>query len=285
VVTRSRSFVSRIWHRFNDDHCMLLAAAIAYYVLFSFIPLMTLMLALFGLIMRDPQSQQGALDHILETMPLGKNVVFDSIRVVSGHRGTLSLIGLVMLVWGSGGMFGAVRTALNITWKVERHQGFIRQQVFDVGAMIGLGILMVASLAGTILVHFLQALSLHSGADLSRTLQIALTVSGVLLPAMISFVAFLLIYREVPNVHHRTSDVWAGALLATVLFELSKQGFALYVSHFNSFQAVYGVLGGVMLFMLWTYIASIILLIGAEFASELKKGPQPRPVDGEPLAP
>ena len=77
----------------------------------------------------------------------------------------------------------------------------------------------------------------------------------------------------------------SAALLATVLFELSKHGFAFYVSHFNSFQAVYGVLGGVMLFMLWTYIASIILLIGAEFASEVKKGRHPRLIGGEPLAP
>jgi membrane protein len=271
-VTRSGSLVRRTWHAFNDDHCTLLAAAIAYYVLFSFIPLMTLMLALFGVIMRDPQSQQGALDRILETMPLGKNVVFDSIRIVSGHRGTLSLIGLVGLVWGSSGMVGAVRTALNIAWKVEPQHGFIRQQVFDVGAVIGLGILMVASLAGTILVHFLKTLSLESGTELSGRLETAFTVAGVLLPAMISFVAFLLIYREVPNVHHRTSDVWRGALLATVLFELTKHGFAFYVSHFNSFQAVYGVIGGVMLFMLWTYIAAIILLIGAEFASDFKKG-------------
>src|SRR5947207_5353329 len=128
-------------------------------------------------------------------------------------------------------------------------------------------------MAGTIGVHFLQGLSpqFGPGATVSGSVQPVVTALGVLLPAVLSFTAFLLLYREMPNVRHRTSDVWPGALLATVLFELSKHGFAFYVSHFNNYQAVYGVLGGVMLFMLWAYLAAVILLIGAEFASEFEK--------------
>ena len=281
----SGSLVSRTWHEFGDDHCTLLAAAIAYYVLFSFIPLVTLMLAVFGFVMRDPQTQQSALDRILQTIPLGQNVIFDSIRTVSGQSGALSVIGLVGLIWSSSGMFGAIRSALNIAWDAEPQHGFIRQKLLDVGAAFGVGILLVASMAGTILIHFFQTLSANSGTVLSGPLQTAFTVAGVLLPAVISFVAFLLIYREVPNVHHRASDVWPGALLATVLFELSKHGFAFYVSHFNHYQAVYGVLGGVMLFMLWTYLGAIILLFGAEFASEFEKGRHSRPIEDESVAP
>jgi membrane protein len=284
-MTRSGSLVSRAWDEFSDDHCTLLAAGIAYYVLFSFIPLVTLILAIFGFIMRAPQSQQSALAAILQRIPLGEGVILDSIRRVPGQSGTLSLIGIVGLIWASSGMFGAVRSALNIAWDVEPQHGFIRQKLLDVVAVFGLGILMMASMAGTILVHFLQMLSLQSGTVLSGPLTTVFTVAGVLLPAVISFVAFLLIYRKVPNVRHRTSDVWPGTLLATVLFELSKHGFAFYVSHFNNYREVYGVLGGVMLFMLWTYLASIILLIGGEFASEFEKGRHKRLIDGEPLAP
>jgi len=281
-MARSRSLVSRTWHEFSDDHCTLLAAAIAYYVLFSFIPLVTLTLAVFGFIMRDPQSQQSALDRILQTVPVGQNAVFDSIRGLSVQSGTLSLIGLVGLMWASSGMFGAVRSALNIVWDVKTQHGFIGQKLRDIGAALGLGILLVASTAGTILIHFLQTLSLQSGTVLSGPFQTIFTVAGVLLPALISFVAFLLIYRNVPNVQHRTREVWPGALLATTLFEATKHGFAFYVSHFNSYQAAYGVLGGVMLFMVWTYLAAIILLIGAEFTSEREEGKHKRVIDDRP---
>ena len=61
--------------------------------------------------------------------------------------------------------------------------------------------------------------------------------------------------------------------------------YARLLSHFNSYRAIYGVLGGMMLFMLWTYLAAIILLIGAEFLSELEKGRHQRPNDDEPVTP
>ena len=289
VMARSESLVSRTWHGFGADHCTRLAAAIAYYVLFSFIPLVTLLLAVFGFLMRDPQSQQDAVDRLLQTLPFqasqGQNLIFDSIRSISNQSGALSLIGIVGLIWSSSGMFGAIRHSLNVVWHAERQRGFVAQRLFDVVAMFGLGILLVASMTGTILNHQTQALGLQSGTVVSATLRTGLTVMGVVLPAAISFVGFLLLYGKVPNVRHRMRDVWPGALLATALFELGKHGFAYYVSHFNRYQAVYGVLGGVMLFMLWTYLAAIILLIGAEFASEIEERRRPRPFPEESPAP
>ncbi len=285
ITNPSGSIVGRVWREFSDDHGTLLAAAIAYYVLFSFIPLMTLALAIFGFIVRDPQSQQIALDRILQTIPLSQNVIFDSLRTVSAQSGTLALIGLVGLLWSSSGMFGAVRAALNIAWGVEPQRGFIRQKLLDLAAALGLGLLMVASMAGTILIHILQTQGPQSMGAPSGPLSTVWMVAGLALPAVISFVMFLLVYRKVPNVQHRMSDVWPGALLATVLFELSKHGFAFYVAHFNSYQAVYGVLGGVMLFMLWAYLAAIILLLGAEFASEFEKRRPKLSIDGQPLTP
>ena len=280
----SGSLVTRTWREFGEDHCSLLAAAIAYYVLFSFIPLVTLILAVFGFVMRNPQSQQNTVDGILRVMPLGQSLISDSIRTVSAQSGTLTVIGLLGLIWASAGMFGAVRSALDIAWNVPTRHGFIRQKVVDLGAMFGLGILMVISMAGTILVHFVQTLNLLSGTPFAGSLAAVFTVVALLLPAVFSFAAFLLTYRKVPNVQHRTSDVWPGALLATILFELSKHGFAFYVAHFNRYQAVYGALGGVMLFMLWTYLSAMILLIGAEFASEFEKGHRKEPAGSEHAA-
>jgi len=285
-MNRPGSLLRRTWHAFSNDHCTLLAAAIAYYVLFSFIPLVTLMIAIFGLVMRDPQSQRAAFDRILQAVPLGQNVVFDSLRNVSAQSGPLTLIGLAGLVWASSGLFGAVRSALDIAWGVEAGHGFVRQRLRDVGAALGPGILLVASTAGTVAFHFLQTLGPQSGpgSGASDSLHSAFTFAGLLLPIVMSFLAFLLIYREVPNVRHGVGDIWPGALLAAGSFELCKHGFALYVSHFNNYQAVYGVLGGVMLFVLWAYLTAIVLLLGAEFASEFEKGRHPVRTETVPVA-
>src|SRR2546430_11358796 len=104
----------RTWRRFGADPGSPLAAAISYYVLFSIIPLVTFLVAIFGYIMRDPQRQQDAMNRIMQTLPLGQNFVLDSIRSAANQTGTLTVIGLIGLIWAASGMFGAIREALNI---------------------------------------------------------------------------------------------------------------------------------------------------------------------------
>jgi len=277
------SLLGRTWREFGENHCTLLAAAISYHVLFSFIPLITFLIAILGLIVRDPASQQSAADRVLQLLPIqaasgaNDNLILDSIRSVSRQSGTLTVIGLLGLIWSSSGIFGTIRSALNIAWHVKAKRGFIVDALLDIGAVLGLGLLFAASLAGTILMHSLQTMNQSS----SQSGPIFM-VLGLALPAVVSFIAFLLLYRYVPNVRHGVGDVWPGAALAAILFEVIKHGFALYVAHFNRYQALYGALGAVMLFMLWTYLSSIILLIGAEFASEFEAGRRGRPSPAEP---
>ncbi|HTM57327.1 MAG TPA: YihY/virulence factor BrkB family protein [Candidatus Udaeobacter sp.] len=268
-MARHRNIVVRTWKKFGADHGSALAAAIAYYVLFSIIPLVTFMVAIFGFIMRDPARQQDAMNRILQTIPLGQNFVLDSIKSAANQTGTLTVIGIVGLIWAASGMFSAIREALNIAWEVEKPRGFIMSKVWDLGAVLGLGILFILSLGGTMMVHLIQTLGLgQNGSAVSQSLGSALAVIGLAVPAIFSFFAFLFLYRFVPNVKHTIGDVWPGALIAALLFELSKHAFAFYVAHFNNYQAIYGALGGMMLFMLWCWVAAYIMLLGAEWAAE-----------------
>jgi len=271
-MTRSGSLFRRALGQFAEDHGTLLAAAIAFYVLFSFLPLVTLTLAVLGFVMRDPASQQGAVDHVLQMLPLqsgpGQNLILDSVRGLAKESPGLTVIGLLGLLWSASGMFGAIRSALNIAWGAEPRHGLIGQKLADIAAVFGLGLLLLLSMTASIAVHLVQGYSLRFGGGGLVPLDRLWLVIGLVAPALISYVSFLLLYRNVPNVKHRASDVWPGALVAAVLFELGKHAFAFYVAHFNRYQQVNGALGGVMLFMLWTYVASIIMLFGAEFASE-----------------
>jgi membrane protein len=84
--------------------------------------------------------------------------------------------------------------------------------------------------------------------------------------------------------------VWPGALVATALFELLKNGFAIYIASFSSYKGAYGALGGILLFLIWTYLSANILLIGAELASEYPRvlrgdyaGEEAQPKEPRPL--
>ena len=281
TMNHAWTLLNRTKREFAQDHCTQMAAAIAYNLLFSFIPLITLLLAALGAVLRDPHQQRIAVDRVLAVVPLqsGK-LVSDSIHTISAQSGTLSVIGLVGLLWAASGVFGAIRSALTIAWNVKAGRGFITGMLLDLGAMLGLGVMLIGSVAGTMMIHLLKTLTMSpSGAGMTASLQFTITALGVLVPAALSFLVFLLLYRYVPKVRHGVGDVWPGALAATVLFELAKHAFAFYVSHFARIPAVYGALGAVMLFMLWSYLSALILLIGAELASEYERMRHGRPVE------
>ena len=269
-MTNPFSTLGRAWREFGDDHCSLLAAAISYHVLFAIIPLMTLLLAILGMFVRDPASQQAMTERVLPLASgLGSNnLVLASLRAISNQTQTLTIIGVLGLIWSSAGIFGTLRSALDIAWDATSKRSFIADTLLNLGALIGLAVLFALSLGGTIFVSMLQtpgALSIPLVSGLSQTV---LTVLGYALPALFTFIAFLVLYRYIPDVRHGVGDVVGGALLATVLFEALKFGFAWYVAHMSRYQSLYGVLGGVMLFMLWTYLSALVMLFGAEIAAE-----------------
>jgi membrane protein len=92
-----------------------------------------------------------------------------------------------------------------------------------------------------------------------------------LLPALLTLATFVLLYRIVPASHPKLRDVLPGAVLATLLFEVLKNSFAIYVANFNNFDVVYGSLAGALLFLLYTFLASNILLAGGELTRTLER--------------
>ena len=196
------------------------------------------------------------------------NAVTDVIKGVSGVSAPLTLVGLVGMAWAASAMFGAIRKSLNIAWDTDTRRPVVQQKLIDLGMVLGLGVLMGLSVASTGALRTLQALSDDNLGPLSEGTGFFWTVLPLFLPAIFTFTVFMLLYRYVPNVKSPFRDVWPGAVLATVLFEVLKNLFALYIANFSNYSGAYGALGGILLFLLWTYLTSNILLIGAELASE-----------------
>ena len=279
MMKRFWRLLSRALRSFDAHQGLQSAAAIAFHIVFSLIPLSTVLLAALGFLLRDPDQRRRVLEYVLTALPLRSDaIVHDSILGLSQRSGTLTVIGLLGLVWAASGLFGAIRVAFNVAWGVQSNRRYIADKWFDIVAVIAVGILLTISLVGTVMIHILQTLSrMPSGAMLPQSFQILFTALGLVVPAAVSFVLFLLLYRYIPSVKHSLEEVWPGALLAAMLFELAKHGFALYVSHLSSYQAMYGALGAVMLIMLWAQISALILLLGAEVAAQYSSMKRERP--------
>jgi len=196
------------------------------------------------------------------------NAVIDTLRGVTNVSAPLTLLGLAGMAWAGSAMFGAIRKSLNIAWNVESHRPVVQQKLIDLAMVLGLGLLLLASIAGTGALRAVRSLSNENLGPLSEGTGFFWSVAPFILPAVITFVVFLLVYRYVPNTRATLHDVWPGAALATALFELLKNLFAIYIANFNNYDVAYGALGGILLFMLWTYLTATILLLGAEMAAE-----------------
>jgi membrane protein len=270
----------RTFQKYSADNCSQLAAAISYYVLFSLVPLAIFLASVFGIIMRDDDLEAKVIDRVTDAVAFdnqdGRDFVANTVHGVSRASGALGAFAIAAAAWSGAAMFGAMRRSLNIVWRTDTRLPFAQQKLVDLSMVLGMGILLGASVGATIALRTIREVSDDLLGPLSRETGLFWEVVPFLVPGFLSFVTFLLIYRYVPNVRHRFADVWPGALLAAVLFEALKNGFAIYVAHFRAYDAIYGVLGGVLLFLTWTYLSASILLLGGEVASLY-----PRLVSGE----
>ena len=259
-----------------DDQCPQLAAGISYYVLFSIFPLTLLFVAFTGLVLTDDSLRADLVDNLFDSLPLseeeGRKDVEDA---VDGLTTAVSFVGLfssiIGLVWSASGMMGALRRALNQAWDTDYRRPFLSGKLLDLLMMLFVASLMGASLGVTVFLQVVRRVNDNLSdalGPLGSGTTFSLEVVGVLVPLLLSFATFLAVFRFVPSVNTRLRSVWPGALFSAVLFEVVKNGFAVYLSNFGNYDVVYGSLGTVIAFLFFVYINSNIMLLGAELASE-----------------
>jgi membrane protein len=274
--------VVRTAREFSEDGCTQMAAAISYYVLFSLFPLMILAVGVTGLFLQDSKFQDDLIDFLQTQLPLdsgGDEDIADQVSSVAGvGSGALGLFGLLGMAWAGSGMFGVIRRSLNRAFDIHAGRPFVRQKVVDFAMMAVLGLLFLVSITATGILRAARELTddIPIASDLATELGYAWAVASFLLPAAVSWLAFFLLYWLVPTVHVRKRDALFGAVVASVLWECAKVGFAIYVENFGNYDAVYGSLGSVVIFLFLVFTSANILLLGAEVASEY-----PRVISGE----
>jgi membrane protein len=195
-----------------------------------------------------------------------QNTVSDTLSGVADASPPLTVFSLLFSAWSASAMFGAVRKALNVVWSVETHRAYLQQKLLDLLMVMAFGVLMLGSVVATAGLRVLRELSDEALGPLSSGTGFFWGLMPFLLPAVLSVVVFASLYRFVPAVQVRLRDVWLGAVVAALLFEVLKNGFAFYVAHFRDYDLLYGSLGGILLFLTAVYFASAILLLGAELA-------------------
>jgi membrane protein len=264
------------------DDCGHLAAAISYYALFSLFPLLIFVVALAGLLIQDRGIQDDIVNEVLKNIPLnegeGRNSVTDAVRgVADSSKGALGVLALAGMAWAGSSLFGALRKALNIAFDdTESRRPFVQQKAIDLALLLALLVFFLASIGATAFLRIVRTNSAELGAlgDAAESAGLLWDAASYAIPLVFSFIAFTALYCLVPSRLRSPLDVWPGALVAALMFEIAKLGFSFYLEKFTSYEVVMGSLGAVAAFLFWIYVSANIMLFGAEVASEYPRVPE-----------
>jgi membrane protein len=247
-----------------------LAAAIAYRMLFSIVPLVALFATIVHLVL--PHSPREAVGDWLAKLVPGTS--FDSTveRALTGATVSPTVAGLVALVtllWAASGMMAAIRTSFRIIWDTDRGRPYVRAKLLDFALVAGTGIFAVAAFAATLLTQVVAQLGNGFARLLESTTggRVLGAIAQILASVAVTFLIFGLLYRVVPPRRPSYRALWRPALVAAVAFHIATAGYAFYLDRFGDVATVYGPLGAVLGFLLVVYVGVIVLLLGAELVA------------------
>ena len=276
--------VATLW---RDDYVPNMAAALAYYTVFSLAPLLLILVSVGGLVFGE-DAARGEIQDQLQAL-MGDRAADAVQALLAGVREpaeglTASAVGLLLLLIGATTMFANLQHALDRIWRQPdrpRASGWltlVRGRLMAFAMILAVGLLLVVSLlTGAVLAALGRNLDPVFG-NWQTVVEFGNAIGSFLLVAFM----FGLIYKVMPRQRVLTTDVWLGAFLAALLFTAGKYVIGAYIGR-SGVASGFGAAGALVLVLLWVYVSAQILLLGAEFScvyartfGSLSSPPQPR---------
>jgi membrane protein len=274
LIKKSLRPVRLLWRalrKFRDDNGFLLSSGLAFTFLVGLIPLLLLLLFLGGTYLYSDREVLNHIRRYLENVaPSLDPKVMKNILTVIRDRKIVGVLGVGGLIWASIWVFTTLRTALNIIFQVKKGRGMIHGIAIDLLMILLVGSLHLTSMIFTSLIVYLKRYRLSFRFPLDLGVLIGLSLKYVI-PFLLSFWMFFLIYKIVPNKKITSRTALQAALFTSLLWEGAKHLFGLYVLNLGGFVMIYGSLGALAVFVLWIYYSSTILLMGGEVAYFLER--------------
>ena len=267
---------------YNSDD-LTFASSIAYYALLSLFPFFLLAFSIIASVTSNESDRAAVLGFVLRYFPQKFDFVTTQLDSLQQAGLQLGVAGSVLMVWAAMGVFGAITSAVNHAWGVDKQPSYFKHKLISFVMLVVAGLLL---LAGLLLVSAINIAEARWFAAVVTRAPGLLVLQGFALKwastATFIFVVGLVFYF-VPNAKVRFKDVWVGAVLTGFLWRAALAGFSWYVRDLSRF-SVHGSIAAVVVFLFWIYISAVILLYGAEVTAAYARLRRHRP-DEIPAAP
>jgi membrane protein len=292
------------WEQFLKDEAGERGAALAYYAIFSFFPLLILLLAGLGFVLSHVPAAGDLRADILrlvarQVSPQFSRTLREMFGLLEEGAPRATGVGLFILWFGASSVFQQLDHTFKVIWRVPEKEpppGWL-EYLFSIAKyqltrrlsaflmVLGVGLLLFVSLVLTAGVQPL--VSALSGVPLVGGTAGYLAV--VLLSLVLNTLLFALLFKYLPDTRVEWRDIWLGAVLTALAWEIIKRMLAFYVAR-STYTSAYGVVGTMLVLMVWIYFSSQVLFLGAEFTevysrrcgSRLGQRKVPEPEPGSP---
>ena len=252
----------------SADDATHMAAGVAYYALFSIFPLLLGLTAVMGFFVESQETRKELGGFVAQYLPGSSDLITDNIDIVLRLRGAIGVFSVIGLLWSASAVFGAIARAVNRAWDVHKDRPIYLEKPRQILMATAVGAMFVTSVGAAAL---LRMAGIASETDVAGSGLATETFGRLFLQAVsfsLTLTMFLVVYKFLPNTKTYWRFIWPGAILSALMFEVSKNLFLIYVNGFSNFENVYGSLAPVIALLLWVYVSSFILILGAELSSE-----------------
>ena len=249
--------------RFHDDRILYYSGYLSYVTLLSMVPLLAVVFSFFSIFPVFEKLKEEVEEFVFRNfVPALGDVVQEQIFSFVENATRMTPLGLLVLLIVAVLLLSSIDHTLNQIWHVRKNRGLIVSYFIYLVVLITSPFLLGTSLAATS-----YLVSLSGNEEGAALFLIKLLLSSF--PFLGSFLFFLLLYIIVPHTKVHFWSAVSGALIATLLFEISKSAFALYFIHFPVYQVIYGALAVKPLLFIWVFISWVVVLVGAQIAASL----------------
>jgi len=263
----------RLWQRWGTDRCAIVAAALAFFGLISIFPVVMAAVAILSRALAGtPETLESFHVFVANFFPGAAGEITRQLDAVSdaSNPATLSAIAVVSLLWCGRAYFATLTSVFDSIWPNASPRAFWRNQLALSALFVGAGLLWVLSTMATFTLKTLQAAARSSPQLAINQSPLVWDLAGKLVSFALTTWMFWLLYRFLPNVQNRRRRllVWGASAVGGIGWESAKWLFTVVIgANIGRYHAMYGSAAGIVLTMLWFYVSSCILLLGAEAAA------------------
>ncbi|KTC80966.1 YihY/virulence factor BrkB family protein [Legionella cherrii] len=266
-MIKALAWIKEVYTNWQEDRVASLAAALAYYTLFSLAPILLISITIVGALFGEEVARSQIVSQI--TILVGEDVALEVQGIIKNMTLpttflNVQIVSILILLFSASGIFSEVQAGLNIIWGVKSNPhkkrfAFIKSRFLSFTMVLISALLLLISLVITTLLAALSSrLHYFIGINIFSELIISYFISFI-----IATLVFALMFKHLPDVKLQWNNVWVGALSTSLLFILGKVLIGFYIHHAH-IASIFGAAGSLIILLIWVYYAAQIFFIGAE---------------------